>query len=61
MNSAFLSLASTSGIVWLLIGFLSNPVGFVTESLSFLLHLILLLNYVCMHYDIKEENIKILK
>ena len=55
MNLAFLSLASRSVIVWLLIGFLSNPV------LSFLLHLILLLNYFCMHYDIKEENIEILK
>ena len=61
MNLAFLSLASRSVIVWLLIGFLYNPVGFVTESLSFLLHLILLLSYFCMHYDIKEENIKILK
>ena len=48
MNLAFLSLASRSVIVWLLIGFLSNPVGFATESLSFLLHLILLLNFVCI-------------
>ena len=32
MNLVFLSFASRSVIVWLLIGFLSNLVGFVTIS-----------------------------
>ena len=50
MHLAFLTLASRSVIVLLLIGFLS-----ITESLSFLLHLILLLNYFCMHYDILKK------
>ena len=55
MHLAFLKLASRSVIVLLLIGFLSNQVGFITESLSFLLHLILLLNYFCMHYNILKK------
>ena len=63
MNLAFLSLASRSVIVWLLIGFLSNPVGFVTESLSFFITFntfVELFLYALWHKRRKYKDIEVI-